>query len=74
MVQNGVQAPGLESAKYRKGSKRKADAISRLQYKVYSFATKNNLSEAAVDEFLGMLSNVRTPLLHCIVCSANNEQ
>ena len=39
--------------------KRKADAIFRLQYEVYSFATKNNLSEAAVDELLDMLSNIR---------------
>ena len=34
------------------GLKRKAADISRTQYEVYSFSTKNNLSEAAVDEML----------------------
>jgi len=57
-VQDGVQAPGVESAGAREELKRKADAISRSQYEVYSFATKHNLSEAACEELLGMLSNV----------------
>ena len=37
--------------------KREADCISRSQYEVYlfQFATKHNLSEAAVDELLEML-------------------
>ena len=59
MIPDRVQAPGVVSAGYREELKRKADAISRSQYEVYSFATKYNLSEAAVDELLGMLSNVR---------------
>ena len=44
---------------------------SRSQYEVYSFATKNNLSEVAVDELLGMLSNECTfldlSMLNCYV-------
>ena len=58
MVPDGDQAPGVDSENYRVGLKRKAADITRSQYEVYSFATKNNLSEAAVDELLGMLSNV----------------
>ena len=42
------------------GLKRKAAGISRSQYEVYSFSPKHNLSEAAVDELLGMLGNVST--------------
>ena len=55
---DGDQAPGVDSDGYRVGLKRKAAGISRLMYEVYSFSTKTNLSEAAVDELLGMLSNV----------------
>ena len=60
VVPDGDQAPGGESDGYRLGLKRKFAAISRSQYEVYSFATKHNLSEAAVDELLGMLNNVCT--------------
>ena len=45
---------------YRVGLKRKAADISRSQYEVYSFSTEHNLSWAAVDELLRMLSNVCT--------------
>ena len=38
--------------------KRKVAEISRSQYEVYSFSTKHNLSEAAVDELLWIISNV----------------
>jgi len=58
VVPDGDQDPGIESGEYRTRLKRKADGISRSQYEVYSFATKHNLSEAAVDELLEMLSNV----------------
>jgi len=57
-VPDGDQAPGLDSDGYRVGLKRKVANISRSQYEAYSFATKHNLSEAAVEELLGMLSNV----------------
>ena len=57
---DGDQAPGVESDGYRVGLKRKVADISRSQYEVYSFSTKHDLSEAAVDELLGMLSNVST--------------
>ena len=60
VVPDGDQPPGIESDGYRVGLKRKVAEISRSQYEVYSFATKHNLSEAAVDELLGMLSNVCT--------------
>ena len=48
-VPDGIQAPGVESDGYREGLKRKADAITRTQYEVYSYSTKHNLSEAAVE-------------------------
>ena len=60
VVPDGDQAPGVDSDGYRVGLKRKAAGISRSQYEVYSFSTKHNLSEAAVDELLGMLGNVST--------------
>ena len=60
VVPDRVQAPGVESAGYR-------EAISRSQYEVYSFTTKNNHSEAAVDELLGMLSNVHIYLEFTII-------
>jgi hypothetical protein len=63
-VPDGDQDPGVESDGYRVALKRKADAITRTQYEVYSFSTKHNLSEAAVDELLEMLSNVCTHLEH----------
>jgi hypothetical protein len=62
-VPEGAQEPGVESDTYMTGLKRKADGITRSQYEVYSFATKHNLSEAAVNELLEMLGNVCTPHL-----------
>ena len=58
MVPDRDQVPGVDSENYRVGLKRKAADITRSQYEVYSFATKYNLSEAAINEMLGMLSNV----------------
>ena len=63
-VPDGEQDPGVESGEYRTRLKRKADGLSRSQYEVYSFSTKHNLSEAAVDELLEMLSNVSSPRVH----------
>ena len=63
-VPDGEQNPGVESGEYRTRLKRKADNLSRSQYEVYSFSTKHNLSEAAVDQLLEMLSNVSPPLVH----------
>ena len=54
----------MASDGYREGLKHKADAITRTQYEVYSFSTKHNLSEAAGDELLEMLSNVCTHIEH----------
>ena len=50
VVPDGDQDPGVESGEYRTRLKRKAECISMSQYKVYSFPTKHNLSEPAVDE------------------------
>jgi hypothetical protein len=66
-VPEGEQDPGVESGEYRTRLKRKAAAMSRSQYEVYSFTTKHDLSEAATDELLEMLSNVSTSLGPCIV-------
>ena len=60
-VPDGAQSQGIESDEYRAGMKRQADEISRSQYEVYSFSTKHDLSEAAADELLNMLSNVSDP-------------
>ena len=60
-VPDGTQSQGLDSNEYRAGMKRRADTISRSQYEVYSFLTKHDLSEAAADELLNMLSNVSDP-------------
>ena len=49
VVPGGDQDPGVESEEYRTRLKRKADSIPRSQYEVYAFATKHNLSEAAVE-------------------------
>ena len=60
LVPDRDQLPAVDSDTYRVGLKRKAAHITRSQYEIYSFATKHNLSEAAVNELLGMLSNVCT--------------
>ena len=52
------------------GAECKAADISRTQYEVYSISTKNNLSEAAVDELLEMLSNVCASFLVDPISSA----
>ena len=67
VVPDGDQPPGVESDGYRVGLKRKVAELSRSQYEVYSFSTKNNLSEAAVEELLGMLSNVCTKLCALVI-------
>ena len=54
------QEQGIPDGQYRAGMKRAAKDISRSQYELYSFATKNNLSEAATDELLQIVSNVST--------------
>ena len=38
--------------------KRAAEGISRSKFETYNFATRYDLSEAATDELLQMLSNV----------------
>ena len=63
VVPDGVQEQGVRSDGHRLDLKRKAEQITRSQYEVYSFATKHNLSEAAVNELLEMLSNVSTSVL-----------
>ena len=60
VVPDGDQAPGVVSDGYRVGLKRKVADISRTQYEIYSYATRHDLSEAAIDKLLAMLSNVST--------------
>jgi hypothetical protein len=47
------------SEELRVGTKRAAAAISRSEYEIYSFATRHDLSEAATDELIQLVSNVR---------------
>ena len=51
----GTQPEAMESDDLPVGMK--VD-ISRSKFEVYNFATRHNLSEAAIDELLQMLSNV----------------
>lgn len=57
-IAEGSQTPGVPCSSSRVGMKRRAESITRSQYEVYSFSTKYDLPEAAVDELLRMLSNV----------------
>ena len=62
----GRQASGIKLDGYRVGLKHKVADISMLQFEVYSFAKKHYLSEATVDELLGMLSNEPINVLQCL--------
>ena len=57
-MSGGEQPDGILSNELRVGMKRAAAAISRSQYEIYSFATRHDLSEAATDELLQLVSNV----------------
>jgi len=63
-VPPGQQSEGVSTAEFLVGMKRAATSISRSEYEVYSFATRQNLSEAATDELLQMLTNVSLSLSH----------
>ena len=58
-VSAGEQPDGILSDELRVGTKRAAAAISRSEYEIYSFATRHDLSEAATDELIQLVSNVR---------------
>jgi len=58
-VPPGEPPEGILSDELRVGMKRAASQISRSEYEIYSFSTRHNLSEAATDELLQMLTNVR---------------
>ncbi len=49
---------GILSDGIRVGMKRAAAAISRSAFEVYSFSSRHDLSEAATDELLELVSNV----------------
>ena len=53
-----TQPDAMVSDDLRVGMKRAAADISRSKFEVYNFATRHDLSEAAIDELLQMLSNV----------------
>ena len=57
-VPPGTQPEAMVSDDLRVGMKRAAADISRSKFEVYNFATRHDLSEAAIDELLQMLSNV----------------
>ena len=57
-VPPGKQPDAMVSDDLRVGMKRAAADISRSKFEVYNFATRHDLSEAAIDELLQMLSNV----------------
>jgi len=59
-VSSGEQPGGIVSDELRVGRKRAAAAISRSQFEIYSFASRHDLSEAATDELIQLVSNVRT--------------
>ena len=58
VVPDGEQSEAIQSDEFRAGMKRNAAAISRSQYEIYSFSTKYNLPETAINELLEMISNV----------------
>ena len=60
----GQQPAGIVSDELRVGMKRAAAAITRSEYEIYSFATRHNLSEAATDELIQLVSNVRISSCH----------
>ena len=60
VVPHGEQAPGVLTDGHRQGLKRKVADNSRTQYEIYSYATRHNLSESAMDELLALLTNVST--------------
>ena len=49
---------GIMSDGFRVGMKRAAAAIPRSAFEIYSFASRHDLSEAATDELLELVSNV----------------
>ncbi len=49
---------GVLSDGFRVGMKRAAAAIPRSAFEIYSFASRHDLSEAATDELLELVSNV----------------
>ena len=57
-VPPGTQPEAMVSDDLRVGMKRAAADIARSKFEVYNFSTRHNLSEAATDELLQMLSNV----------------
>jgi hypothetical protein len=52
------QPDGILSDELRVGMKRAAAAIPRSEFEIYTFSTRHNLSEAATDELLQLVSNV----------------
>jgi hypothetical protein len=57
-VSDKEQPEGILSDEYRVGMKRAAAAIPRSLFEMYSFSSRHDLSEAATDELLGLVSNV----------------
>ena len=65
-VPDGHPSLRVYSDRLRAGMKRRAQYLSRSQYEIYSFSTKYDLPEAAVDELCSAVAYVsrvvHTPL------------
>ncbi len=56
-VSDEEQPDGILSDGFRVGMERAAAAIPRSEFEIYSFSSKHDLSEAATDELLELVSN-----------------
>jgi hypothetical protein len=57
-VSDHLQAPGVITDVLRVGIKRSAINLPRSEFEIYTFSTKHDLSESAIDELLTIVSNV----------------
>ena len=57
-VSDHAQAPGVRTEVLRAGMKRSAINLSRSEFEIFTFGTKYDLSESAIDELLEIVSNV----------------
>jgi hypothetical protein len=57
-VSDKEQPDGIVSDGFRVGMKRAATEVPRSEFEIYSFSSRHDLSEAATDELLELVSNV----------------
>lgn len=58
VIPEGSMEEGHSTEEYQAELRTAANHISRSQYEIYSFATRHDLSEAAIDELTALVSNV----------------